>query len=47
MDQTNLNALLNRLRKEPSETEWLEFMGGYLRDQELGQYLTQKGIILI
>jgi ATP-dependent DNA helicase RecG len=40
MDQTNLIALLNRLRKEPSETEWLEFKAGYLPAQELGEYLS-------
>ena len=47
MDQTNLIALLNRLLKESSETEWLEFKAGYLPAQELDEYLTKKRINLI
>jgi ATP-dependent DNA helicase RecG len=40
MDQASLIALLNRLRKEPSEAEWLEFKAGHHNAQELGEYIS-------
>ncbi|MBM4305477.1 MAG: transcriptional regulator [Deltaproteobacteria bacterium] len=40
MDQASLIALLNRLRKEPVETEWLEFKVSHLDAQHLGEYLS-------
>jgi ATP-dependent DNA helicase RecG len=40
MDQASLVGLLNRLRNEPSETEWLEFKAGCYDAQQLGEYLS-------
>jgi len=40
LDQASLIALLNRLRKEPVETEWLEFKVSHLDAQHLGEYLS-------
>ncbi len=39
MSQTVLN-LLDELRAQPHETEWLEFKGSYYDPEELGQYLS-------
>jgi hypothetical protein len=35
MEQNQLVALLNRLRKEPTETEWLEFKANRYDGQQL------------
>ncbi|MCX5885454.1 MAG: putative DNA binding domain-containing protein [Proteobacteria bacterium] len=40
MDQANLIALLNRLRQEPNETEWIEFKADSYHPQEIGEYLS-------
>lgn len=40
MDEPSLTALLNRLRQEPVETEWLEFKSSYSDAQHLGEYLS-------
>ncbi|MDI6762921.1 MAG: putative DNA binding domain-containing protein [Thermodesulfobacteriota bacterium] len=40
MDQASLIALLNRLRHEPVETEWLEFKSSHSDAQHLGEYLS-------
>ena len=40
MDQASLIALLNRLRKEPSETEWLEFKAAHYNAHQLGEYIS-------
>ena len=40
MDQQDLIALLNRLRREPTETEWLELKANYYEAQEIGEYLS-------
>jgi ATP-dependent DNA helicase RecG len=40
LDQASLIALLNRLRKEAVETEWLEFKTSHLDAQHLGEYLS-------
>jgi ATP-dependent DNA helicase RecG len=40
MDQASLVGLLNRLLKEPLETEWLEFKAGRYDAQQLGEYLS-------
>src|SRR4030042_2336624 len=40
MDQIGLQALWNRLRAEPVETEWLEFKTGHCNPQLLGEYLS-------
>ena len=40
MDSTELIALLDRLRREPRETEWLEFKTSHFVPQVLGEYLS-------
>jgi len=40
LDQASLMALLNRLRQEPVETEWLEFKSSHSDAQHLGEYLS-------
>ena len=39
-DQSELVALVDRLRLEPNETEWLEFKGKACAPQEIGEYLS-------
>jgi hypothetical protein len=39
-NQTELTALLDRLRAEPRETEWLEFKTNRFGSQVLGEYLS-------
>lgn len=40
MNSDELQALLNRLRAEPRETEWLEFKANRCEAQALGEYLS-------
>ena len=40
MEANQLILLLNRLRKEPDETEWLEFKDSYYHAKVLGEYLS-------
>jgi ATP-dependent DNA helicase RecG len=40
MNTAELHALLDRLRAEPHETEWLEFKANRYDAQELGEYLS-------
>ncbi len=40
MDHTQLVSLVNRLRAEPHETEWLEFKENHYEPQLLGEYLS-------
>ena len=40
MNAPELTALLDRLRGEPHETEWLEFKKNYYEPQVLGEYLS-------
>jgi ATP-dependent DNA helicase RecG len=40
MNTAELTALLNRLRAEPRETEWLEFKANRYEPQVLGEYLS-------
>ena len=40
MNDTELHALIDRLRAEPHETEWLEFKANRYEPQELGEYLS-------
>ncbi len=40
MDMHYLNALLDRLRAEPHETEWLEFKSSRYEPQMLGEYIS-------
>ncbi len=40
MNAPELTALLDRLRKEPHETEWLEFKENHYEPQVLGEYLS-------
>lgn len=40
MSAEELTALLDRLRREPHETEWLEFKEGHYEPQVLGEYLS-------
>ena len=40
MDHTQLDFLLNQLREEPHETEWLEFKENHYEPQLLGEYLS-------
>lgn len=40
MNAQELSALLDRLRKEPHETEWLEFKENHFEPQLLGEYLS-------
>jgi len=40
MNTTELHALLDRLRAEPRETEWLEFKTNSYEPQLLGEYLS-------
>ncbi|MGB0129902.1 MAG: RNA-binding domain-containing protein, partial [Rhodocyclaceae bacterium] len=40
MNASELTALLDRLRAEPHETEWLEFKPGRYAPQPLGEYLS-------
>lgn len=40
MTDFELHALIERLRKEPQETEWLEFKANRYESQELGEYLS-------
>ena len=39
-NQSELTALLDRLRAEPRETEWLEFKSNRFEPQALGEYLS-------
>jgi ATP-dependent DNA helicase RecG len=39
-NQSELTALLDRLRAEPRETEWLEFKNNRFEPQALGEYLS-------
>lgn len=40
MNEVDLHSLIERLRQEPSETEWLEFKANRYEPQELGEYLS-------
>ena len=40
MNTAELHALLDRLRAEPRETEWLEFKTNRYEPQLLGEYLS-------
>ncbi|MBE3037337.1 MAG: putative DNA binding domain-containing protein [Chloroflexi bacterium] len=40
MNVQELTTLLDRLRREPHETEWLEFKENYYEPQVLGEYLS-------
>jgi ATP-dependent DNA helicase RecG len=40
MDTQELTSLLDRLRAEPHETEWLEFKSNRYDSQELGEYIS-------
>ena len=40
MNDAELVALVDRLRREPTETEWLEFKHNRYQPQELGNYLS-------
>jgi len=40
MNTQELTALLDRLRAEPHETEWLEFKANRFEPQALGEYLS-------
>jgi len=40
MNAQELTGLLDRLRREPHETEWLEFKENYYEPQILGEYLS-------
>ena len=40
MNTAELTALLDRLRAEPHETEWLEFKANRCEPQMLGEYLS-------
>ncbi|MFV9644598.1 MAG: helix-turn-helix domain-containing protein [Desulfobacterales bacterium] len=40
MDHTQLVSLVNRLRNEPHETEWLEFKENHYEPLLLGEYLS-------
>ena len=40
MNAQELTALLDRLRREPHETEWLEFKENHCDPQVLGEYLS-------
>lgn len=40
MNTANLHALLERLRAEPNEAEWLEFKANRYEPQALGEYLS-------
>lgn len=40
MNTQELTAVLERLLREPRETEWLEFKAGYFEPQLLGEYLS-------
>lgn len=40
MDNSELVALIDRLRAEPSELEWLEFKHNRYPPQEIGEYLS-------
>jgi ATP-dependent DNA helicase RecG len=40
MTEKELHALIERLRAEPHETEWLEFKANYYEPQALGEYLS-------
>lgn len=40
MNTAELQSLLDRLRAEPHETEWLEFKSNRYDSQELGEYLS-------
>jgi len=40
MNESELHALIERLRTEPEETEWLEFKANRYEPQELGEYLS-------
>ena len=40
MNAQELTALLERIRREPHETEWLEFKENYYEPQVLGEYLS-------
>jgi len=40
MNETELSALIERLRREPNETEWLEFKANRYEPQAIGEYLS-------
>lgn len=40
MTEPELHALIERLRAEPQETEWLEFKANRYESQEIGEYLS-------
>ncbi|MFC1833720.1 helix-turn-helix domain-containing protein [Thermodesulfobacteriota bacterium] len=40
MNNAELIALVNRLRREPAETEWLEFKRNRYESQAIGEYLS-------
>lgn len=40
LNHADLHALLDRLRAEPRETEWLEFKSNRYEPQDLGEYLS-------
>jgi ATP-dependent DNA helicase RecG len=40
MNEAEITALVDRLRREPSETEWLEFKATSLDAQIIGEYIS-------
>jgi ATP-dependent DNA helicase RecG len=40
MNESELTALVDRLRREPSETEWLEFKANRYESQSVGEYVS-------
>ncbi len=40
MNDSELTALIDRLRNNPSETEWLEFKANHLESQSIGEYIS-------
>ncbi len=40
MNEAELQALIERLRAEPHEAEWLEFKANRYEPQEIGEYLS-------
>jgi ATP-dependent DNA helicase RecG len=40
MDQDGLKILLDKLRRLPKETEWVEFKQNYVEHEEIGEYIS-------
>ena len=40
MDTLDLNRLLNELRSQAAETEWLEFKKNNIESDEIGEYIS-------